>query len=118
MDRTIIVAITLVTYKLLLIGIGFWARSRTRDADDFFLGGRGLGPLVAAISYSSSTSSAWTLLGLSGLAFAMGISTIWVVAGSVIGMLVAWIWIAPRLMDYSRQKDQITLTEFLAGDTS
>ena len=117
MEKTTIALITLVIYKLVLIGIGFWAHSRTRNEEDFFLGGRGLGPLVAAISYSSSASSAWTLLGLSGLAFVLGVSTIWIVIGSIIGMLVAWFWIAPRLMEYSRRHDQITLTEFLADDS-
>ena len=116
MEKTTIVAITLLLYKLLLIGIGFWAQSRTKNEEDFFLGGRGLGPVVAAISYSSSASSAWTLLGLSGLAFMLGLSTVWIVLGSIIGMLVAWFWIAPRLMDYSRQKSEITLTEFLAEE--
>lgn len=117
MEKATIVLITLVIYKLVLISIGFWAHSRTRNEEDFFLGGRGLGPLVAAISYSSSASSAWTLLGLSGLAFVLGVSTIWIVIGSIIGMLVAWFWIAPRLMEYSRRNDQITLTEFLADDS-
>ncbi len=116
MEKTTIVAITLLLYKLLLIGIGFWAQSRTKNEEDFFLGGRGLGPVVAAISYSSSASSAWTLLGLSGLAFTLGLSTVWIVLGSIIGMLVAWFWIAPRLMDFSRQKNEITLTEFLAEE--
>jgi len=117
MDKTTIIAATLVCYKLLLIGIGFWAERRTRNEEDYFLGGRSLGPLVASISYSSSASSAWTLLGLSGLAFVLGLSTIWIVLGSIIGMLVAWFWIAPRLLSYSRSRDQITLTEFLADDT-
>jgi len=117
MEKATIVAVTLIAYKALLVGIGFWANSRTRDEEDFFIGGRGLGPLVAAISYSSSSSSAWTLLGLSGLAFVLGVSTIWVVLGSIIGMLVAWFWIAPRLMAHSRRKEQITLTEFLADDS-
>jgi len=118
MDRLTIVAVTLAAYQVLLIGIGFWANSRTRDEEDYFLGGRGLGPLVAAISYGSSSSSAWTLLGLSGLAFVLGLAALWVVIGSVIGMLVAWFWIAPRLMDYSRRKNQMTLTAFLADDAT
>ena len=61
MDKATVVIVTLVAYKLVLIAIGFWASHRTHSADDFFLGGRGLGPVVAAISYSSSASSAWTL---------------------------------------------------------
>jgi sodium/proline symporter len=118
MEKTTVVIITLVGYKLLLIGIGFWARSRNRNATDFFLGGRGLGPLVAAISYSSSASSAWTLLGVSGIAYVIGISALWIAAGSFTGMLVAWFWIGPRLMTYSRRHDHITLTDFLAHDAA
>jgi len=117
MEKTTIVAITLVAYKLLLIGIGFWASSRNKNEEDFFLGGRGLGPVVAAISYSSSASSAWTLLGMSGAAYVMGVSVLWIAAGSITGMLVAWSWVGQRLMTHSREKNQITLTDFLADDT-
>lgn len=118
MQKTAIIAATLIAYKSLLIAIGFWARSRNRDEADFFLGGRGLGPVVAAISYSSSASSAWTLLGVSGAAYVLGLSVIWIALGSITGMLVAWSWIGRRLMYHSRQHDQITLTDFLAQDAT
>lgn len=118
MDKATIVLITLVSYKTLLVLIGFWARSRTQSEEDFFLGGRGLGPVVAAISYSSSASSAWTLLGLSGAAYVLGVSVLWIASGSIIGMLVAWFWIARRLMRFSRKHDHLTLTDFLAHDST
>lgn len=110
------VLITLALYKLLLLGIGLWARGKTRTNDDFFLGGRNLGPVVAAISYGASSASAWTLLGMSGVAYAMGFAAIWLALGAVLGCVVAWLWIAPRLMAHSRARNQLTLTEFLAED--
>jgi sodium/proline symporter len=113
MDSTSIVIATLVIYQLALIAIGFWASRRTHDEEDFFLAGRGLGPVVAAISYSSSASSAWTLLGMSGAAYVMGVSVLWIAGGSLLGMLVAWFWVAPRLMRFSREQNCLTLTEFL-----
>lgn len=118
MDKTQVVLITLVIYKAILIGIGIWASKRTRDVDDFFLGGRGLGPVVAALSYSSSAASAWVLLGLSGIAYVYGLSTIWVAFGSISSMFVAWYWIAPRLMSFSREHNHITLTDITAHRTS
>jgi len=118
MEKTTIVALTLGGYQLLLVAIGIWASSRTKSTEDFFLGGRMLGPVVAAISYSASASSAWTLLGVSGAAYVLGVSVVWIAAGSISGMLVAWFWIGPRLMAYSRERGQITLTEFLADDIS
>ena len=117
MEKSTVVAVTLVSYQLLLIMIGVWASSRTKTDEDFFLGGRGLGPVVAAISYSASASSAWTLLGVSGAAYLLGISVVWIAAGSFTGMLVAWFWIAPRLFGHSRRKNQITLTDFLLEGT-
>ena len=116
MDRSAIILTTLVAYKLFLIGIGLWAQRRTRDASDYFLGDRQLGPLVAAISYSASSSSAWTLLGMSGAAFVMGVSALWLVAGSVSGMLVAWFYVAPRLMQLSHRNGLLTLTDVVAWD--
>ncbi|MDX1459876.1 MAG: sodium/proline symporter [Xanthomonadales bacterium] len=114
MKETTVVVTTLLLYKFVLLGIGWWAKGRNRDEADFFLGGRALGPWVAAISYSSSASSAWTLLGFSGIAYVLGLSSIWIAAGSYSGMLVAWFWIAPRLSRYSRAHDLITLTDVLA----
>ncbi|MBC6428152.1 MAG: sodium/proline symporter [Cellvibrionales bacterium] len=117
MDKTGIVLTTLVVYKLLLVAIGFWASRRTADSSDFFIGGRGLGPVVAALSYSSSASSAWTLLGMSGAAYVIGLSSLWLVLGSLLGMLVAWCWIGPRLLAFSRTHRQITLIDFMAHDS-
>ncbi len=114
MEKTTIVILTLLVYQLALLGIGWWAKARNQNEEDFFLGGRGLGPVVAAISYSSSASSAWTLLGVSGIAYLIGVSAVWIAAGSFTGMLVAWFWIAPRLMKFSRRHGQITLTGVLA----
>lgn len=105
---------TLIIYKVVLLLIGFWSQQRTQSTTDYFLGGRNLGPVVAAISYGASSASAWTLLGMSGAAYLLGVSAIWIVAGAVTGCATAWLWIAPRLMRYTRAKDQITLTAFLA----
>ena len=107
---------TLVIYKVILLLIGFWSQQRTQNTSDYFLGGRNLGPVVAAISYGASSASAWTLLGMSGAAYVLGLSAIWIVAGAVGGCAIAWLWIAPRLMRYTRARDQITLTAFLADD--
>ena len=117
MTKAEIVFITLIVYKLVLVGIGVWASKRTHTGEEFFLGGRGLGPFVAALSYSSSAASAWALLGLSGIAYVYGASTIWVALGSIISMFVVWFWIAPRLMQFSREHNHITLTAVISHQT-
>ena len=109
------VLITIIVYNFLLIAIGFWAKKRTSNQDDFYLGGRGLGPFVAALSASASSSSAWSLLGVSGAAYVWGLSAIWLLPGVLIGYFVSWTWVAPRLMEISRQTGAVTLPELLFG---
>ena len=100
-------------YQCLLLAVGLWASRRTQSSSDFFLGGRKVGPWVTGISYSASASSAWTLLGVSGAAFAIGPSVVWVALGSFSGMIVAWWWIAPRLLEASHQHQLTTFIDYL-----
>jgi sodium/proline symporter len=106
---------TLIAYQALLLGIGWWASRRNFDSQDFYLGGRRLGAGVAALSASASSSSAWSLLGVSGAAFAWGLPAIWLIPSTIGGFLINWYLIAPRLARQSRERGAITLTEFLAG---
>lgn len=114
MDRTASVLITLVVYNALLIGVGLWARNRNRDVQDFFLAGRGLGAWVAAISASASSSSAWTLLGVSGAAYAWGLPALWIFPSTVGGFIINWTWIAPRLKVLAAEEQAVTLSEVVA----
>ena len=110
------VLITIVIYNLLLISIGLWAKKRTSNQDDFYLGGRSLGAFVTALSASASSSSAWSLLGVSGIAYATGLSAVWLLPGVLFGYIVSWTWVAPRLMEISQQTGAVTLPELLFGD--
>ena len=114
MDRSTSVLVTLVVYNALLIGVGLWARNRNRDVQDFFLAGRGLGAWVAAISASASSSSAWTLLGVSGAAYAWGLPALWIFPSTVGGFLLNWIWVAPRLRKLAAAEQAVTLSEVVA----
>ncbi len=109
------IVITLIAYQVLMLGIGWWASKRNTDSADFYLGGRKLGGLVAALSASASSSSAWSLLGVSGAAFAWGLPAIWLIPATVMGFCINWFLIAPRLSEQSRASGAITLTEFIAG---
>ena len=117
MDNTAVVLVTLVIYNALLISVGLWARGRNRSVEDFFLGGRGLGPWVAAISASASSSSAWTLLGVSGAAYAWGLPALWLFPATVGGFLLNWAWVAPRLQRLAREEGAVTLSEVVAPST-
>lgn len=115
MTATTAILITLVIYKLLLLGIGIAANRVTHDETDFFLGGRGLGPWVAALSASASSSSAWTLLGVSGFAYANGLQALWLLPGCIGGFALNWYVLAPALRRHSEATHALTVTDVLAG---
>ena len=112
-----VVLLTLVTYKVILVLIGVWAQRRVRSEQDFFLAGQQLGPWVAAVSYSASAASAWTLLGMSGLAYAIGLSALWVALGAVLGCAISWWLLAPRIMAKAANGQLLSATELIALGT-
>jgi len=113
-SSTAAILVTLILYKIVLVGLGLYAHRRTGDGADFFLGGRGLGGVVASLSASASSSSAWTLLGVSGAAYAWGLPAIWIFPGCVGGFVLNWVVVAPALKRASRASGAITVTQLLA----
>ena len=115
MNSSTTVIVTLIVYNLVLLGMGLWARRRTRDQGDFLLGGRRIGAWVTSLSASASTTSAWTLLGISGFAYALGPPGLWLTLGAVSGYVLNWCWVAPRLNRAAERTGALTLTELLMG---
>lgn len=115
MSHEQIVLATIVVYKIVLVAIGVLAQGRTHDGLDFFLGGRQLGPTVAAVSSAASSSSAWTLLGVSGAAYGWGLGALWLFPACVGGFVLNWMVVAPGLRRLSHATGAVTVTELLAG---
>ena len=118
MDVTTVGFFSVLDYQIMLLGIGLWASRRTKSDSDYFIGNRQMEPWITGISYSASASSAWTLLGVSGAAFTLGPAVIWVALGSFSGVIVAWTWVAARLLEASHQRELTTFTEYLTSDVS
>lgn len=116
LTHTNVILVTLIAYKLILIGIGLWASRRVHNEADFLLGGRQLGPWVAGLSYAASTSSAWVLLGFTGFLFTRGVSALWMLPGIWGGYVAVWLWLGPKLRQQAADNDWITPTEFLCAN--
>lgn len=107
---------TLLAYLVALLGIGVWAQRRVGDSSDFHLAGRRLGPVVASLSASASSSSVWSLLGVSGAAYLWGLEAAWLIPAVISGFAINWYLVAPRLCARSHGSGALTLVEFLAQD--
>ena len=105
--------ITFGIYLALMVGIGFVAWKRTRDFDDYILGGRSLGGYVTALSAGASDMSGWLLMGLPGALYLSGVSEAWIALGLVAGAWANWKFVAGPLRVYTERTDNaLTLPDY------
>ena len=110
---TIAILIAFVLYLVILVGIGVWSMKKTSSTEDYFLGGRGLGGWVAALSAQASDMSGWLLMGLPGSVYALGTGQAWIAIGLFIGTVCNWLFISKRLRRYTIvANNSMTLPEF------
>ena len=95
---TLGILIVIIAYILMMVGIGIWFSKKNNDVNDFYLGGRKLGPFVTAMSAEASDMSSWLLMGLPGLAYLTGIADAgWTAIGLAVGTKFNWLIVAKRL---------------------
>jgi sodium/proline symporter len=105
-------------YFVFIVIVGVWyARRSNRDPASFFLGGRGLGPWVSALSAEASDMSGWLLMGLPGVAYFTGVGeAFWTALGLAAGTWINWQIVAKRLRTYSETAgDSFTLPGFFSN---
>ncbi len=107
--------ILLLLYFAILFFIGYWTSSKVKDIKDYYVGGKNLGYWVAAFSTRATGESAWLLLGLTGLGALVGVSAFWVVLGEVLGVSIAWFFMAKRFKRLTDRFDSITIPDYLAS---
>lgn len=112
--NTIWFLIAFAAYLLMMIIIGAFYMKKNKDADDYFLGGRGLSGWVAALSAQASDMSGWLLMGLPGSVYALGTGQAWIAVGLFIGTVLNWCCISSRLRRYTiRANNSVTFPEYL-----
>lgn len=116
-QNLICILITVIAYLLLMIVIGVVFSKRNKNVGDFYLGGRKLGPLVAAMSAEASDMSSYLLMGLPGLAYLTGVADVgWTAIGLSVGTYINWLLVAKRLRIYShRCGNSITIPDFFSN---
>ena len=107
---TIILYLCFVIFTGVMIG-----RRSKKSAEGFYLGGRGMGPLVTAMSAESSDMSSYLLMGIPGLAYLSGVADAsWTAIGLAVGTYLNFLLVAKRLRRYSVKLDAITIPGFIS----
>ena len=108
------IMISIIVYLALVLYIGYRCSKQNRNTDDFYLGGRKLGPFVTAMSAEASDMSSWLLMGLPGVAYLSGIADAgWTAIGLAVGTYINFLVVAKRLRRYTKvANNSITLPQF------
>ena len=111
----ICIMLAIVIYLAGMLGVGFWFAKKNNSVDDFYLGGRKLGPFVTAMSAEASDMSSWLLMGLPGVAYLTGLAEAsWTAIGLAVGTYLNWLVVAKRLRRYSTRLEAITVPQFFS----
>lgn len=106
----------IVLYLLFVLFVGIKFSKGNKTTEDYYLGGRKLGPLVTAMSAEASDMSSWLLLGIPGLAYASGLADpFWTSLGLGIGTYFNWLIVARRLRRYSQINGSATIPSFFSN---
>lgn len=116
MSSQISIILTIAIYLAAMVGIGVYFNKKSDGSTEgFYLGGRKLGPLVAAMSAEASDMSSYLLMGLPGLAYISGLADVgWTTIGLALGTYFNWLLVAKKLRRYSAKLGAITIPEFFS----
>ena len=115
MTTNFFIMLAIVVYLAIMLVIGFVYSKRNNSTEDFYLGGRKMGPLVTAMSAEASDMSSWLLMGLPGVAYLSGIcDAAWTAIGLAVGTWLNWFFVSRKLRRYSNNIGAITVPDFFA----
>ncbi|PHV69366.1 sodium:solute symporter [Sporanaerobium hydrogeniformans] len=104
----------LVVFIVVMIGVGLYSKTKIKNSNDFFLGGRNMGGWITAFAYGTSYFSAVIFIGYAGgLGWKYGVSTTWIGIGNAIfGCFLAWKLLAKKTREMTHKLEARTMPEF------
>ncbi|MFH1155625.1 MAG: cation acetate symporter [Pseudomonadota bacterium] len=90
-----------IVYFVIIFGIGWVTRKASADANDFYVAGRKVGPLVNGSALAATYFSPASFLGLPAFIFLLGYPFWWALTGIIGGMPIATLLTAAPLRKYA-----------------
>jgi len=116
MDLVLVASFLLFMGAFAGIGLAsMWVKEDTTD--DYLVAGRGMHPALAALSAVSTWNSGYMFIGFIGFTYTMGYSIIWIGLGSMIGQIVAWIWLYKFIQQAANERGVRSLSSLVSDVT-
>lgn len=104
----------LCIFVVLMITIGLISKRKVNNVQDFFLGGRQMGPWLTAFAYGTTYFSAVIFIGYAGkIGWNFGLSSTFIgVGNAILGSLIAWLVLAKKTRRMTHDLNASTMPEF------
>ncbi len=109
---TVVVSFLCFLAVFVVIGVSS-AFSRKSTTDDYLLAGRNVPPWLAALSAVATNNSGFMFIGQIAYSYRVGIESIWMMLGWVVGDFFAWMLVHPRVRRESERMDVATVPALL-----
>lgn len=101
-----------IVYFALLLSIGLIFHKKQKTAADFIMGNRSLNFWLVALSAHASDMSAWLFMAFPMTIFTLGLPSMWIAVGLLVGMFLTWHFVAPKIRSMTEYYDSFTLPSF------
>ncbi|MFP4618595.1 MAG: sodium:solute symporter family transporter, partial [Spirochaetaceae bacterium] len=102
-------------YFLLTLLIGFrFRRQASASIDEFYLAGRGLGPLLLFFTMAATNFSAFTFFGLSGAGYRTGYAFFPIMAYGTGFMALSFFIIGIKILRLSKERGYVTPSDYIS----
>jgi SSS family solute:Na+ symporter len=105
--------VLLAVYSLLLMALGLWIGRRVRNARDFFVAGRQLGPGLIFSTMLAANIGAGSTVGATASGYVNGVEAWWWVGSAAIGSAVLAFAIGPAMRRIAAGHDLRTVGDYL-----
>ena len=112
----IIALIFLLAFAIAMVLVGISSSKRSKDMDNFLLGGRKIGPWISAFSYGTAYFSAVIFIGYAGnTGWNVGVGGLWIgIGNALLGCLLAWLLLARRTRNITHTLNASTMPEYFS----
>ncbi|KEO74667.1 sodium:solute symporter family protein [Anditalea andensis] len=84
-------------YMVVMLGVGYYFMKSNKGQDDYYVGGRDIGPWHIGLSVVATDVGGGFSVGLGGLGFVMGLSGSWMLFTGLLGAWLAAVYLIPKV---------------------
>lgn len=100
-----------VIYIIAMLGVGVYFLKRNKDSEDYYVGGRSMGPWHIGLSVVATDVGGGFSIGLGGLGFMMGIAGSWMLFTGLIGAWLSAVVLIPTITKLASKHKFYTFPE-------